>query len=86
MVFHGENATLSVHTPFNAKLYGDDVIEIRDSEGDRQIERFPLVDQYTVQIDRFNESVLEGTDFACPLEFSKGNQRMIDMIYECANK
>jgi predicted dehydrogenase len=84
MVFHGENASLSVHTPFNAKLYGDDVIEIRDNEGDRQIERFPLVDQYTVQIDRFNQSALEATDFPCPLEFSRGNQRMIDMIYDSA--
>jgi predicted dehydrogenase len=84
MVFHGEQAILSVHTPFNAKHYGDDVIEIRDGEGNCQIERFPLVDHYRVQIDRFNESIIEGKEFPCSLEFSKGNQRMIDMIYESA--
>ena len=84
MVFHGDKGCLSVLTPFNAKLYGDDVIEIRDDDGSSQIERFPLVDQYKVQIDRFNSAILEGTQFQCPLEFSRGNQRMIDMIYDAA--
>ncbi len=81
MVFHGDKAVLTVHAPFNAKLYGDDVIEIRDADGKRQLERFPLVDQYTVQIDNFNAAVLAGARFQCPLEFSRGNQRLIDMIY-----
>lgn len=81
MLFHGNHGWLRVHTPFNAKLYGDDVIEIRDRSGVVRTERFPLVDQYTVQIDAFNATVLDGADYVCPLEFSRGNQRMIDMIY-----
>lgn len=81
MHFHGETGWIKVMTPFNAKLYGDDVIEIRDKSGVIRTERFPLVDQYTVQIDAFNATVLEGAPYICPLEFSRGNQRMIDMIY-----
>lgn len=81
MHFHGDGGWIKVMTPFNAKLYGDDVIEIRDRSGVIRTERFPLVDQYTVQIDAFNATVLDGAPFVCPLEFSRGNQRMIDMIY-----
>ena len=86
MMFHGDKATLRVPTPFNAKLFGDDVIEIRDCDGNIQLQRFALVNQYVEQIERFNQSVIKGVDFACPLEFSRGNQRMIDMIYQSANE
>jgi predicted dehydrogenase len=84
MLFHGSKGWIKVMTPFNAKLYGDDVLEIRDQSGDVRIERFPLVDQYVEQINAFNRSVLTGNDYACSLEFSKANQRMIDMIYDAA--
>ena len=84
MVFHGTRGWLRVRTPFNAKLYGDDVLEIRGADGVTRLERFPLVDQYVVQIDAFNRSVLTGADYACMLEFSKANQVMIDMIYAAA--
>lgn len=81
MLFHGDEGWIRVATPFNAKQYGDDVLEIRDRSAGVRLERFPLVDQYTVQIDAFNATVLDGAPYVCPLEFSRGNQRMIDMIY-----
>ena len=84
MLFHGTEGWIRVATPFNAKAYGDDVIEIRDRTGVVKIERFPLVDQYRAQIDAFNHAVLTGAGFDCPLEFSRGNQRMIDAIYAAA--
>ena len=84
MVFHGDKAILTVNAPFNAKLYGDDVIEIRDDDGKIQVERFALVDHYRVQIDRFNNFVLDGEEYPCSLEFSRGNQQMIDKIYASA--
>ncbi len=84
MIFHGDAGWIRVATPFNAKAYGDDVIELRDRSGVVKTERFPLVDQYRVQIDNFNTSVLTGAPYLCPLEFSRGNQAMIDMIYEAA--
>lgn len=81
MVFHGAKGWLRVRTPFNAKLYGDDVLEVRTGGQTTRLERFPLIDHYTAQIDAFNAAVLEGAEYACPLEFSRGNQAMIDMIY-----
>ena len=47
-------------------------------------ERFPGVNQYVLQVEAFGTSVRDGTPYACPLEFSKGTQRMIDMTYAAA--
>ncbi|MFC2968147.1 Gfo/Idh/MocA family protein [Acidimangrovimonas pyrenivorans] len=81
MLFHGTAGWIRVNAPFNAGAYADEVIEIADRTGARRIERHAAVDQYTAQIDAFNATVLDGDAFGCPLEFSRGNQRMIDMIY-----
>ncbi|MEO1314398.1 MAG: Gfo/Idh/MocA family oxidoreductase [Pseudomonadota bacterium] len=83
MVFHGTTGFLTVETPFNAKLYGDDVLTLAMGNTLTR-ERFPLVDQYVEQIEAFAATVRTGAAYACPLEFSKGNQRMIDMIYAAA--
>ena len=85
MHFHGDAGWIKVLSPFNAKLNGDDALEIRDRTGVIKTERFPLVDHYVVQIDAFNATVLEDAPYVCPLEFSRGNQRMIDMIYAGAS-
>jgi predicted dehydrogenase len=84
VAFHGEEAVLTVRAPFNAVAYGDQVIELRDADGRVTLERFGLADQYRAQADAFNASVLDGTEYACTLEFSRGNQAMIDMIYAAA--
>lgn len=83
MVFHGTKGFLTVETPFNAKLYGDDVLHLAIGNTVTR-ERFPLVNHYQVQVDAFADTIRSGAPFACPLEFSKGNQRMIDMIYAAA--
>lgn len=82
MVFHGEKGVLTVSTPFNPRAYGEAKIEIRFNNGDHLHETFPTADQYKNQFDAVHESILNGADYPCTLEFSKGNQRMIDMIYE----
>lgn len=84
MTFHGTKGWLTLHTPFNVGAYGDAELEYRTAIGRRTFERFPQADQYRAQIDAFNASVLDGAAYACPLEFSRGNQRMIDMIYAAA--
>ena len=84
MTFHGDKGWLSVHAGFNAGAYGDEVIELRASDSLTTLERFPRADQYLAQADAFNASVLDGAAYACPLEFSRGNQVMIDMIYAAA--
>jgi len=40
-----------------------------------------MVDQYVQQINAFNSSILNSSDYPCTLEFSRDNQVMIDMIY-----
>jgi predicted dehydrogenase len=84
MTFHGDKGWISVHCAFNAGSYGDEVIELRTADSLVTLERFPRADQYLAQADAFNDSVLDGAAFACPLEFSRGNQVMIDMIYAAA--
>ncbi len=84
MVFHGEKGFISLRTPFNTRVYGEAEIEVRAADGRVTIERFPAADHYRAQIDAFNATILEGADYVCPLEFSRGNQRMIDMIYAAA--
>lgn len=84
MTFHGSEGWLAVEAPFNAGLYGDEVLRLRRADGTVVLERFPLADQYRAQIDAFNAAVVDGAPFACPLEFSRGNQVMIDMIYAAA--
>ncbi len=84
ITFHGDKGWISVHAAFNAGSYGDEVVELRNSDTVLTIERFPRADQYLHQADAFNASVLDGADYACPLEFSRGNQAMIDMIYAAA--
>jgi len=84
MTFHGETGWLSVHAPYNAGAYGDPVLELRTREAEVVLERFPRSDHYRAQIDAFNASVLDGAPFPCTLEFSRGNQAMIDMIYAAA--
>ena len=50
----------------------------------RGCRRFGQAEQYRAQANAFNASVLDGVPYGCTLEFSRGNQRFIDMIYEAA--
>lgn len=84
MTFHGDRGWLTVHAPFNAGAYGDPVVELRNEDARTVLERFPRSDHYRAQIDAFNASLLDGVAYACPLEMSRGNQRLIDMIYDAA--
>jgi predicted dehydrogenase len=86
MVFHGEEGFIRVWAPFNAGAYADQVVELHDADGRVVLERFGQADQYRSQIDAFNDSVLDGAIYGCPLEFSRGNQVMIDMIYAAAEQ
>ena len=47
----------------------------------RVTERFPGVNQYVIQVQNFCNAVRNGAAYPCPLEFSRGTQRMIDMTF-----
>ncbi|WP_111429909.1 Gfo/Idh/MocA family protein [Rhodobacteraceae bacterium DSL-40] len=84
MTFHGETGWLSVHAPFNAEVYGPVIVELRSADGSTRRERFDRAEQYHLQADAVHAAILDGASYPCPLEFSRGNQRMIDMIYDAA--
>ena len=83
MVFHGQDGWITLSAPFNGPVYGDTRVEWKSGEA-ITMERFNNVNQYALMIEAFGESVRDGTPFACPLEMSKGNQAMIDTIFENA--
>lgn len=84
MTFHGEEGWITLHAPFNADVYGPVIVEIRDARDETRRERFDRAEQYLLQADAVHAAILDGVDYVCPLEFSRGNQRMIDMIYDAA--
>ncbi len=81
MVFHGETGWIRVATPFNAGLYGADVVTLHDQHrGGEEVFRFPGVRQYVLEAEAFARAVAgEGAVYS--LEDSRANQRFIDAIY-----
>ena len=80
MVFHGEDGWMRLTAPFNAQLYGNARLEVMRADGTMLSQVFNAVDQYQLMVEAFGRSVADGEPFACPLEFSRANQSMIDAI------
>ena len=81
MVFHGSDAIMRLTAPFNPGSYGEAVLELRRKDGRVTRERFLTDRQYELQVEAFGRAIHEGTDYPCPLEFSRGTQAMIDRIF-----
>ncbi len=81
MLFHGTKGTIRVPAPFNPGTYGEArLVLVRDGT-EVEVIRFPGVDQYVAQVEAVAATVLDGARFACPLEFSRGTQSMLDAIF-----
>ncbi|WP_071797262.1 Gfo/Idh/MocA family protein [Natronohydrobacter thiooxidans] len=83
MTFHGQDGWLHLTAPFNAQTYGDTALHYQ-SGGTTRVEHFNEIPQYALMIENFAASATSGAAFACPLEFSRGNQEMIDAIFQAA--
>ncbi|WGW03411.1 Gfo/Idh/MocA family protein [Tropicibacter oceani] len=81
MTFHGEGGLLRLTAPFNPQVYGEARIELHRPGGEMVEYRFPAANHYVAQVEAFNASVLDGVEYPCPLEFSRGTQAMIDMVW-----
>ncbi|MFW2542082.1 Gfo/Idh/MocA family protein [Primorskyibacter sp. 2E107] len=81
MTFHGEKGLIRLTAPFNAQVYGEARIELHRPAHEVVEWRFPAANHYVNQVEAFNASVLDGVDYPCPLEFSRGTQAMIDMVW-----
>jgi predicted dehydrogenase len=86
VVFQGDKGTITVSAPFNAGVFGEAEVHVRDAAGTVRTERWPTVNHYVEQVENFARTVREGVDYPCPLEFSKGTQAMIDMVFAGAEE
>lgn len=84
ITFHGEDGWMTFTAPFNANVYGEASLEIRDNSGKRRSESWPGVDHYLLQADAMAAAVLDGAPSPFPLESSRANQQVIDAIYAAA--
>lgn len=81
ITFHGDKGILTMTAPFNAGVYDQAELVIETQNGSRTVERWPGVNQYVLQVEAFAAAAQHGADYACPLEFSRGTQAMMDMVY-----
>ncbi|OIP86444.1 MAG: oxidoreductase [Rhodobacterales bacterium CG2_30_65_12] len=86
VVFQGDLGTITVSAPFNAGIFAEALVHVRDLAGSVRTERWPTVNHYVEQVENFSRTVLEGADYPCPLEFSRGTQAMIDMVFANAEE
>ncbi len=79
MEFHGTQGIARLHVPFNAGVFGEAKLDLHLADGQTQSFRWPTTNQYVLQVEAFQRA-LQGESYACPLEFSRGTQAMIDVI------
>ncbi|MEM8591129.1 MAG: Gfo/Idh/MocA family oxidoreductase [Pseudomonadota bacterium] len=82
MEFHGTDGLLRLTAPFNPNVFDGARIEIHQPDLGLRTERFPSANHYVSQVEAFCEAAISGGDYACPLEFSRGTQVMIDRVLE----
>ena len=85
VVFQGDKGMIRVaNAPFNAAIHDQAQLELHQPGQKVTIERFPGVNQYKLQVEAFSRSVRTGEPYDCPLEFVRGTQAMIDMVFSAA--
>lgn len=85
MSFHGPNGSIRVTTPFNASVYAEPTVILQKGLT-QTVFRYGNARQYDIQVSNFNNSVLTGAPYQCPLEFSVGTQAMIDAVFKAAQR
>lgn len=84
VVFQGTKGLLRLSAPFNAGVFDQAELTLETPDMARQTWRWPGVNQYVLQVEAFCRSAREGIDYACPLEFSRGTQAVIDQFWASA--
>ena len=81
MTIQGTEGFLKFTAPFNPNVYDIAQVIFRKGNGHEQVFKFPGVNHYVNQVEAFSVSAKTNTVYGCSLEFSKGTQSMIAMIY-----
>jgi predicted dehydrogenase len=85
MTFHGESGWLRLDAPFNPGMYDQARVTLRLNDGSGTEDTiFPQANQYQNMVENFADAVLGAAPLAFPLESSRANQRVIDMLFEAA--
>jgi predicted dehydrogenase len=81
MVFEGSRARLSVVAPFNPGQYGQADVIVSADDAPTRVHAFPDARQYARQVEAFAASLLDGVEFAYPLEAARGTQVALDGVF-----
>ena len=81
MVFHGDKGVMRLTAPFNAAVFDQAELTLDKPGMARETWRWPGVNHYVNQVENFTAAIRDGAIYPCPLEFSKGTQTMIDMVW-----
>jgi predicted dehydrogenase len=85
VVFQGDRGMIRIaNAPFNAGVHDQAQLELHQPGQKVTIERWPGVNHYKLQVEAFCRSVRTGEAYPCPLEFVRGTQAMIDMVFAAA--
>jgi predicted dehydrogenase len=86
ITFHGNTGVLQLTCPYNANLFDMAELVLENEDGQRKHERWPAANHYVLQVEAFEASVRDGRPYACPLEFSRGTQTMMDMVFAAGGR
>lgn len=81
-VFQGDKGMIRLTAPFNAGVYAEARLELHKPGLEIATQRWPNANQYVLQVEAFGDSIRNGTPYACPLEFTRGTQAMIDRVFD----
>lgn len=84
IAFYGSTGVLRILCPWNANVHDLAAISLETDGGRVVTERFPTDNHYVHQVENFGRSVRDGVPYPVPLEFSRGTQAMIDMVFAAA--
>lgn len=79
--FHGDKGVVTLTCPYNANVFGMAELVLENDGLVKSVERWPAVNHYIAQVENFGHAARTGAPYGCPLEFSRGTQAMMDMVY-----
>ncbi len=80
MTFHGDEGVMRLTCPFNANVFSQAEVLLETKGNVVESHRWPGLNQYVLQVENFGHSIRDGAEYPCSLEFSRGNQAMIDEV------
>jgi len=86
ITFHGDKGALTLTCPFNANVFGLSELVLENDGMVKVHERWPATNQYVHQVENFVASATTGAPYPCPLEFSRGTQAMMDMVFAAGGR